>query len=174
MQGKLNDTREATWQNDRTCDPRGRHVLLWRQWDRQGAGAYDRGIGESSWQNDQCRFVVSPTLSNPLVMHTENRQARQVELGGGLASFVPTRPTFCMAGMDARFAHVCWKTGLCDAVEPDRCRRLQVQPKLTYSDPLGSHRMRTLVDEVPQQIEAARRLLDSTRSSTSQLAGRLH
>ena len=148
MQGKLDGTADATWPDDGTSGLRGRHVLSWRNWGAYGAGVYDRGTGEGTWQSDQHRLVLSLTPSEPLVMQVDGGQMQRVTPAVGLVSFYPAGPAIRTAGTDSRFAHVCWDPGLHDAIAPDLLHHPHEQPQPTFPDPLLSQLMRTLAEEI--------------------------
>lgn len=148
MRGKLDGTADVAWQDDGTSGLRGRRVLSWCQRDSYGAGTYDRGDGEGTWQSDQHRLVLSLTPSEPLSIQVDGGPMRQVTPGVGLVSFYPAGSTTRTTGTNSRFAHVCWDPGLYDAVAPDLPRLLQVQPELTFPDALISQLMRTLAEEI--------------------------
>lgn len=148
MRGKLDGTANATWSDDGTSDLRGRQVLSWRDWGTCGAGVYDRGTGEGTWQSDQHRLVLSLTPSEPLVMHIDGSPAQRITPAVGLVSFYPAGPAIRTAGTNSRFAHVCWDPGLHEAIAPDLLQQFQADPQLTFPDPLLSQLMRTLAEEI--------------------------
>lgn len=148
MRGKLDGKADATWSDDGTSDLQGRRVTSWRDWGTFGAGVYDRGTGEGTWQSDQHRLVLSLTPSKPLVMQVDGSPVQRVTPAVGLISFYPAGPAIRTAGTNSRYAHVCWDPGLHDAIAPDLIQRLWADPQLTFPDPLLSQLMRTLADEI--------------------------
>ena len=160
MEGKLDGMAGSTRRDDGTSGLRGRRVLSWRRWEAYGAGAYDRGVGEGTWQSGQHRLVLSLTPSESLLLQVDGGPAKRVTPGVGLVSFYPAGPAVRSAGKDSRFAHVCWDPALYDTVAPDWPQRLPAHPELTFSDPLLSQLMRTLADEV-RDGEVNRLLADS-------------
>lgn len=137
-----------TRQDDGTTGLQGRRVLSWRQWGAYGAGVYDRGIGEGTWQSGQHRLVLSLTASLPLALRVDGGPAQRMMPAAGLISFYPAGSTIRTAGTNSRFAHVCWNPGLHDAIAPDLPHHLQAHPELTFPDALLSQLMQTLADEI--------------------------
>ncbi len=148
MRSELDGAASPTWHDDGTSDLRGRRVLSWRQWDGYGAGSYDRGTGEGTWQSGQHRLVLSLTPSRPLLLQVDGGPAQQVTPRAGLVSFYPAGPAIRTAGTDSRYAHVCWDPKLYEKIAPDLPCAPQLYLMLTVPDPLLSQLMLSLAEEI--------------------------
>ena len=145
---------------DGTSDLRGRRVVSWRQWGEAGAGVYDRGVGEGTWRSDQHRLVLALTPMPPLLLQVNGGPPRQLGPGAGPLSFYPAGPAYRTAGNGSRYAHVCWDAELYGRVAPDLPHLPQVEPALTFPDPLLAQLLRSLVEEIGGNL-ADRLLADS-------------
>ncbi len=145
---------------DGTSDLRGRRVVSWRQWGKAGAGVYDRGVGEGTWRSDQHRLVLALSPMPPLLLQVDGGPPRQLGPSAGPLSFYPAGPAYRTAGSGSRYAHVCWDAGLHGRVAPDLSHPPQVEPALTFPDPLLAQLLRSLVEEVGEN-PADRLLADS-------------
>ena len=139
---------------------RGRRVLSWRQWGGSGAGVYDRGVGEGTWRSDQHRLVLALTPMPPLLLQVDGGPPQQLGPSIGPLSFYPAGPAYRTAGSGSRYAHVCWSAGLYGTVAPDLSRAPQLEPALTFPDPLLAQLLRSLVEEIGEN-RADRLLADS-------------
>ncbi len=133
---------------DGVSDLRGRRVLSWRQWGKAGAGAYDRGVGEGTWQSDQHRLVLALTPMPPLLLQIEGGPPQQLGPDAGPLSFYPAGPAYRSVGSDSRYAHVSWSADLCGVIAPDLSRPPQFEPALAFPDPLLAQLLRSLVEEI--------------------------
>ena len=133
---------------DGTSDLRGRRVVSWRQWGEAGAGVYDRGVGEGTWRSDQHRLVLALTPMPPLLLQINGGPPQQLGPSAEALSFYPAGPAYRTAGSGSRYAHVCWGDELYGTVAPDLPRPPQVEPALSFPDPLLAQLLRSLVEEI--------------------------
>lgn len=134
--------------SDGISDLRGRRVLSWSQWGEAGAGVYDRGVGEGTWRSDQHRLVVALTPMPPLLLQIDGGPPTQLRPGVGALSFYSAESAYRTAGTGSRYAHVCWSAQLYGVIAPDLSRPPQLEPMLTFPDPLLDQLLRSLVGEI--------------------------
>ena len=134
--------------SDGISDLRGRRVLSWDQWGEAGAGVYDRGVGEGTWRSDQHRLVLAVTPMPPLLLQIDGGPPQQLGPGAGPLSFYSGGPAYRTAGTGSRYAHVCWSTDVYGVIAPDLARPPQLEPALTFPDPLLAQLLRSLVEEI--------------------------
>lgn len=133
---------------DGTASLRGRRVLSWRRWETFGAGAYDRGEGEGTWQSDQHRLVLCLTPMPPLLLQIDGGPPQRIASSSGSVSFYPAGHVIRTSGSDSRYAHVCWDPGLYGTIAPDLTPFAHVEPALAVPDPLLGQLLVSLVEEV--------------------------
>jgi len=126
----------------------GRRIMFWRNWDTSGAGIYDRGEGEGIWRSDQHRIVFSLTPTPPMLLQIGGGMTRNIHQTVGLMSLYPAGSTIRTAGGSSRYAQVCWKPELYQAIAPHLVGLPDLQPALIFPDPLVAQLIRALVDEI--------------------------
>ena len=126
----------------------GRRIVSWRNWERFAAGIYDRGTGEGVWNSGQHRLVFSLTPTPPMRLQIDGGPIQEVRQAVNLMTLYPAGPTVRTIGADSRYAQVCWNPSLYRVIAPDLSRLPQIEPAITFQDPLLGQLLRTLVEEI--------------------------
>jgi len=126
----------------------GRRILSWQNWDLFGAGVYDRGAGEGVWHSDQHRLVLSVTQTPAMLLQIDGGPTREICPAISVMSLYPAGPVVRTVGADSRYAQVCWDPSFYNKIAPDLPSLPQVEPAVTFPDPLLGQLVRTLVEEL--------------------------
>ncbi len=131
-------------------DLRGRRIETWRNWGLFGAGTYSRGSGEGLWTSDQHRLVFSLTPLPPMLLWIDGGPPRNVHPVPDAVTFYPAGLSIRTVGEDSRYAQVCWSPELYRAIAPDLPAPPDLDPAVTFQDPLLSQLARSLAEETGQ------------------------
>ncbi len=126
----------------------GRRIVSWRNWERFAVGVYDRGAGEGIWKSDQHRLVFSLTPTPAMQLQIDGGPVQEVRQAVNLMTLYPAGPTIRTVGANSRYAQVCWNPSLYRIIAPDLARLPQVDPAVTFPDPLLGQLLRSLVEEI--------------------------